>query len=416
MDGLIVVTFSWMFLYPVIAVLLVTTDLLTYAYDPLWRLGTIVLITVVSIYYLLRKKYTKRRNDFLENLSLQSGKVQDIEYFYTLFFSEKHKSSAITTYIEGIYGYDFGLKLESRIERFFKNIGLNSECQSGEIRFDEALYIVSDDSSVCEQLQINQELRKVIYDIFCCCQDQNIKVTNLQCFDGRIIVSAGYKSETNNEAVAASFAREIAVLLKKTIDLLPSRGSINDRMYREESSRIAYAILLVSLALIINGFMVLLMEKTRVGIFPRIIDYSSMVPMAVKTAILLTFILSIGLFYILRHSSRRVSTLLLVFTIGSFGLFLSSLAEIKDINIYLDTSKPQISNYKIIKKEAVWYPKHRTVYILHLADQNNPNNTFDEEVPYHLYSEANEGDNAFIYNRNGFLNYQWIEKIKIAKL
>lgn len=414
MDGLILVTFGWMFLYPLIGLLVVTTDLLVYANNPLWRIGIIVLITFLSIYYLLRKKYTKRQNDFLENFSLRSGKAQNIEYFYTYLFSEKHKTSAITTYIEGIYGYDFVLKLEGRFERFFKTIGLNNECQSGEIRFDDTVYIASDNPFICEQLQTNEALRKVIYDIFSCYQDQNIKVYYVQCFDGRIIVSAGSKSETATEAVAASFAYDVAVLLKKTIDLLPSKGSINDRMYREQSSRFAYVALLISFALIVNGSIGLIIDKTSVGILPRLVDYSSIVPVAAKTAILITFLFSIVFFYILRHSSRLVSTLLAVWTVGLLGLYLSSLVEIKDINIYLDSSKTQISNYKIVHKEKNWYPK-KTVYFLHLADQNNPNDVISERVSYDLFSEASEGDNALIYSRKGFLNYQWIEKIQIEK-
>lgn len=413
MNGLVVVFFGWIFLYPVISILLITTNTTSYLYDPFWRISGVLLITATSIRYVLQKKYTKRQNDFLEDLTLQSGNVNDINFFYTFIYSEKHKASVITTYIEGIYGYDFSLKLEGKIERFFKYIGLNSECQSGEIRLDDTLYIISDDSSLCSLLQTNQELRNVIVEIFSSYTNSNFKVSNLQCFDGRIIVSASSKSETDNETIASSFAREVAVLLKRTIDVLPSKGSINERMYREKSSQLSYTILLISFALIINGFMVLLMENTTVAILPHIIDYSAMVPMAIKTTIILTLILSIYIFYTLRHSSRLISTLFQVLIIGALGFFLSSLVEIKDINIHLDTSKPEIINYTLMEKEAIWHPKHGTNYIFHLIDQKDPTNILDEQVPHQLYLQTKKGETLHIYKREGLLGFPWIEKIII---
>lgn len=278
---------------------------------------------------------------------------------------------------------------------------------------DETLYIISDDSILCSLLQTNQELRNVIIEIFTCYSDLNFKVTNLQCFDGRIIVSATSKSETNNESLATSFTRKVAPLLKKTIDILPSNGSINERIYREKSSKISYTILLISFALIINGIMVLLIENTTVAILPHIIDYSAMVPMAFKVTIFLTLVLGIYIFYTLQHSSRLVSTLFQVLTISAFGLFLSLLVEIKDINTHFDISKPEIINYTLIEKEAIWYPKHGTNYIFHLSNMDNSNATLDEQVPYSLYLQAKQGDLVHLYKREGLLGFPWIEKIII---
>lgn len=413
MNGLILVMFSMMFLYPLMIFLLLATDLLKYMNDPFWRLGTITLITIVSIIFLIRKKYSQRKNDFLENVSLQSGKVNNIDYFYTYSYNEKHQNSVITTYIEGIYGYDFSFKLEGRAERFFKKIRLNRECQSGDTHFDNELYIFSDDPFVCEQLKVNDKLRKLVYEIFYKFKEQNIHVSNIKCFDGRIIVSASSKSEKNNETLAAQFARETAILLKETIDLLTSVDITNDRLYREKSSLVTQITLLISIGLIVNGYIGLIVQKTTVGIIPRLVETGSLIPLAIKSASFLVVIAAIMLFMILRNSSRRSLSILIVFTIGFFGSFLSALVEIKEVNMYFDTSKAEIRNYVIEDKEANWYPKHRTVYKLYLVTQNNPKSNFYGEVTYDIYSKAEKDKNVLIYFKKGFLNYQWIEKIEI---
>jgi hypothetical protein len=413
MNGLIVVMFSLMFLYPLMIFLLLATDLLHYMYNPFWRFGTITVITFITIVFLTRKKYSQRKNDFLEDFSLHSGKVNNIDYFYTYIYNEKHKNSVITTYIEGIYGYDFSFKLEGRLERFFKYIGLNRECQSDDAHFDEDLYISSDDSNVCKQLKENEKLRKFVYEIFYKFKEQNIHVSNIKCFDGRIIVSASSKSEKNNETLAAQFASEIAVLLKEITDLLMSMDTINDRVYREKSSLVTQITLLFSIGLIVNGYIGLMVQKTTVGIIPRLADTVSLTPLAIKLAAVMVLIASIGLFLILRNSSRRSLAILIALTIGFFGSFLSALVEIKEVNMYFDTSKAEIKNYVIQEKEANWYPKHRTVYKLYLTSKNHINDTFYGEVPYDIYAQAAKEKNVLIYYREGFLNYQWIEKIEI---
>lgn len=91
MNSLIVVTFGWMFLYPVISILLITTNTTSYLYDPFWRISGIVIITALSIRFILQKKYTKRQNDFLEDFTLQSGHVDKLDFFTHLYILKNTK-------------------------------------------------------------------------------------------------------------------------------------------------------------------------------------------------------------------------------------------------------------------------------------------------------------------------------------
>lgn len=404
----------FLLLFPAIYVLLLVTDLLAFVYSPILRISIITLISAMYLQYSFRKKYTKRKNDFLENMSLQSGKIDGTDYFYTSSHNDKAKLTTISTYIEGIYGFDFTLQFEGRFERFFKSLGLNTECQSGETRFDGTAYIVSDDQWLCTQLQTNHELRTLFYDIFWCYHDQNFKIIKIQCFDGRIVVTAKHHSETNEEALIHSFASKIASLLKQAIISIPSKESINDRMYREPSGSTAHIFRVVIFALMINGIVVLLTEMTTVKILPHLVKSYSIIPLSIQMTIVMVVAFLVIAFTALRNSSRFVPVALQILTLGSFGIFTSALVEVKEINTHFDTSIPQTYDSKIVSKEAIHHRKRGTTYILNLQPWNTLHETFELKVPYSIYSQANEGDDARIIQRDGFLGYPWIDKIKIT--
>ena len=81
--------------FPILYIFLLMTGTLAYFYNPFWRIGAIILMCSIYIWHGTHKKYTKRENDFLEDVSLRSGRVNGIEYFYTANHGKKRTS--ITT-------------------------------------------------------------------------------------------------------------------------------------------------------------------------------------------------------------------------------------------------------------------------------------------------------------------------------
>lgn len=400
-------------LYPALYVVLLVSGLLAYVYEPLLRIGVIICTVIIYLFYTFRKKYTKRQNDYLENLSLQSGKVEDTDYFYTTEHNQKANTTTINTYIEGVFGYDFSLKFEGKIDRFFKSLGLSSECQSGDTRFDETIYIVSDDTWLCSQLQTNDELRNLFYDIFWHYHEQNIQLMSLRGFDGRIIITANRDSKELDESLISDYARSVSVYLQKIALHLPSKGSIHDQMYREPTGYAAHVFSIIIFALLANGAIILFADMTTVQIMPQLVHSFSVVPLSIKITIVILMLFLMAVFFFLRKSSRLSPVATQIITLGTLGILLSSVAEIKEIDVQMDTSPSSIYESRITGKEAVHHRKRGTTYHLYFRPWEAGERVFDLIVPYSLYAKSNEGDLARIYQHEGYLGYPWIENIDI---
>jgi len=401
-------------LYPVLYFGLLVTGFLAYVYEPLLRIGVITGIALIYLFYSLRKKYTRRQNDYLEDLSHQSGRIEGNDYHYTSNYNHKAKLTTLNTYIEGVFGYDFLLKFEGKMDRFFKLIGLSTECQSGDSRFDETVYIVSDDAWLCSQLQTDEELRNLFYDIFWHYHEQKIQLTAIRCFDGRIMISALRRSEEEDEALVREYARSVAAYLQKIVLHLPSKGSIDERMYREPTGVIAHVFSIIVFALLANGAIVLFTDMmTTVKIMPHLIHAFSVIPLSIKTTLVVLVLLMLAAFFFLRRSSRLSPVSVRIMTLGTLGILLSSIVEIKEIDTSLDTSPATVYTSQVSGKEAVHHRKHGTTYHLYFRPWDMQQSSFDLVVPYSLYAKTNEGDFARIYQHRGYLGFPWIEKIQI---
>jgi hypothetical protein len=404
----------FLLLFPILYVILLVSDLLVIVYDPLLRISTITFIGTVYTFYSFRKNYTKRQNDYLENLSLLSAKIGETEYFYTTEHNQKANLTTITTYIEGIYGYDFSLKFEGQAERFFKSIGLSTECQSGDTRFDETVYIVSDDEWLCTQLKSTPEFRKLFLDIFWCCHDKDVNVRNIQCFDGRILITSRYSTKQQNEEFVREYTRSIASLLQQSLAFLPSKGTIKDKIYRESTGYIAHILHVFILALLANGAIIFFTDMTTVQIMPHLVHSLSIIPLTLKSTFIFIALLMITAFFFLYRSSRLAPVAIQILSLGLLGTFLTSLVEIKEINSRFDISEAQIYKSQITGKEAVHHRKSGTTYHLYFRPWEWQGSSFDLVVPYSLYTRSNEGDIARIYEHRGYLGYAWIENIEIT--
>lgn len=399
---------------PALYVVLLLTGSLAVVYGPWMRIAVITLISGIYLWFSFRKKYTKRQNDYLENLSLQSGKIEGTEYFYTVAHNQKAKRTTITTYIEGIYGYDFSLKFEGKIERFFKSMGLGTECQSGDTRFDETIYIVSDDEWLCSRLRNDSEIRTLLYDIFWCYYEHGIKVINLRCFDGRILITSQYPSDEQNDPFIRDYVRSVATLLQKAAIHFPSRGSIKDRMYREPSGYTAHIFNIVVLALLANGAIVVFVDMMAMQATPHLVNSFSVVPLSIAVTFAILVAMIWAAIVALRRSSRFSPVSAQIMTLGLLGIFLTSIVEIKEIDVRMDSSAANVYESRVVGKEAVHHRKRGTTYHLYFSPWNGRTSTYDLSVPHSLYVQATEGDIVRIHEHAGYLGYPWIETIEIT--
>lgn len=411
---------AWGFLFllaifPILYVFLLITGTLAYLYNPFWRISAIILICSAYFWYGTHKKYTKRQNDFLENLSLQSRRTNGIEYFYTA--NHAKKTTSITTWIEGIYGYDFSLKFEGKFERFFKALGFNAECQTGEKRFDEMVYIVSDDEWLCQELKYNEAFRKTLYDIFWCYDEHNFDIMTIACFDGRLLVTAVLKYEEEieglDESLVNSFTKELVPLMQTTISHLPSKQTIDEKLYREKTNSIAFGFYVLIVALLINGLSVLVLDMQSILLFPKLVGSFSIIPLSIKVTVIILIILCILAFVLLRKSSRFAPFMFVLLTTGLLGIFTTTLVEVREINYIMDAYPDKVVVTQILKKEKKG--SRHTKYYLDVQDWTNPREIYSIRVDLGLYNQFAVGNRVKIVHKKGFLGFPWIKHIEISQ-
>lgn len=410
---------AWSFLFllaifPILYIFLLMTGTLAYLYNPFFRISAIILICSTYFWYGTHKRYTKRENDFLEDLSLKSGRTQGIEYFYTA--NHKEKTTSITTWIEGIYGYDFTLKFEGKFERFFKVLGFTAECQTGEKRFDEMVYIVSDDEWLCQELKHNETLRKSLYDIFWCYDEHNFDIKMITCFDGRLLVTAVLKYEEKveslDESLANSFTKALVPLMQATISHLPSKQTIDEKLYREKTNSIAFGFYVVIVALLMNGLAILFLDMQGLVLFPQLVDSFSIIPLSIEVTVIILIILLILGFLLLRKSSRFAPFMFVLLTSGLLGAFATTLVEVREVNYMMDTYSEKVVVTQILKKEKKG--SRHTKYYLDVQDWTHSNKTYSIRVNLSLYNQFAVGNRINIIYKKGFLGFPCIERIEIS--
>lgn len=384
-----------------------------YMYIPPLRIALILMIAGIYLWFsTFRKKYSDRHNGYFEDINLMSGMIEGTTYYYTLGHNKDDSVVSISVSIENIYGYDFSLKFETPFERFFKSLGLSTECQSGDSRFDETIYIISDDEWLCNELSNNNSLREVLYSLFWSHHEKRIKIEKIECFDGRFLLKTKNITGTLTDDQAKGLFKTIVPLMKQAIEHLPSKATPHDPIYREHSGKIAFVFHTLIVALIVNGGMMLYFEHNSYLAFPQLSDSYSVLPMGIAVTIIsLATIIAIVYKY-LRQSSRFSPVLFELFTLGSLGLFLSALVEIKEVNVYLDTSDATTFASSITSKEMHSERKRSTTYFLNLYGWNNQPMQHRIQIDSTLYHQYNENDHITVYLHKGLLGYPWIEKIE----
>jgi hypothetical protein len=379
-----------------------------YLYMPEYRITIIFVTTLLYIWFgLFRKKYTKR-HEWLDHLSLQKNTYNGTTYFSQINKDKDETISSLELSIEDIYGYDFSFKFEGKFERFFKLLGLSTECQSGNKKFDESIYIISDDPKVCQKLKANDKLRESLYKLFWSYYDQGIKVKKVECFDGRLLVDAKNKNNTLTDQEATKYFQASIELMQDILDKFPSIEQADDNIYREESGKIAFILRVVTGALLFNGGLVLFFDLAHLKPLPQLVEPFSIIGLSLIITIFVLLFFMLITYWYLRKSSRFSPVLLEMFTFGALAIFCTSLVEVKEINMLFDNSQPTNYKVKVINKEMHRGHRGRTRYYVKISGWRGLsqqkiaiNSTLYRQVFANMMIEVQE--------HKGLLGYSWID-------
>ncbi|MGB0283347.1 MAG: hypothetical protein ACPGAE_14340, partial [Neptuniibacter sp.] len=122
------------------------------------------------------------------------GSYKELQYKYKILTS-KHKNKGFLLGVEGANGYDYTFKKEGWFDRLCKSLGLIVEHQVGNDKFDELVFIVSDNNQLHRQLSQNPAISQLVLEIFGAVDNYTFYVEQIRHNSGRIWVKFGSHSE-----------------------------------------------------------------------------------------------------------------------------------------------------------------------------------------------------------------------------
>lgn len=350
-----------------------------------------------SIYFFLRRL----KSNWAGTKSYSASTAYDFAIV-----SHKKKVRAVFVGVSVPDTAHFSFKPERWYDRLFKWVGLSVEYQVGDAHFDRRVYIVSDDAALTAQLRANTYLRDDILGFFRFAQLSNWKVAEIACLGGRLWVR--YKPPRNTEDVPSGLITGTVPILETTrthlgIALAPSPRVRDPFVYR------AAVLLGISSALAINGGLHLM--RLHIGTIPLILDTAALRTFALLCGGVITAILSLGVVVFLARSARAHIVLFEIITIGFFGAFATSLAEIRDLNMELDRSSATVYETVVVEKRVSRSRRSGSTYYVTLAAWGDEVMGREVKVSSTLFDRLPIQGRVALRQRPGYLGLRWVEHI-----
>jgi len=382
-------------------------EFLVFFYEPITRLSVIAIFITLFILYQLKKHHTEQKYDYLKDLSITQAKINAKEYFYNLSLDSKNDKIILNMYINGVYGYDFLLKFEKKLEKKLKFFKLIHECQSGDKQFDNEIFIVSDDKVVCDSLKKEKKLRETTFNLFWLYKNDDFNIKFIKYFDGRLTLYAQKKQiiEDDTEQKTKQIIEKSVIALHDMLPYLPKRAQKDAPIYREKTGKYIFILWGVLHLFFLNGLIKIILDSTSIFMLPNLVNETELLLPSLYISLGLLFIYLILVTKIFYKSTRLAMSIFIGITYGMAGFYLSALTGLKELNIYLDNSKPIIRHEQVVNIRESYGRRHTSFHItFSKLDEIKTNGSF--------YKRFKISDRVNIYEKSGYLNMAWIYKIE----
>lgn len=323
--------------------------------------------------------------------------------------SNKDEVKKVFVGIDSVSNYDYAFKKEHSVDNFFKKIGLSNEYQTGNLEFDNNIYIISDDNYLHSQLSSNEKIINIILQIFSLNGTYNCKIKEIRNNSGQLWIEFKTIEKFNKNIIPTISSKFVPLLSQLSKELINTTNNDVKVQLRDPFIIKASIILATSSGLAINGFYHL------IGLYyvnlPFTIDTEQLLIDSILVGSGIIFILISFALFFLKRSSRTHLILIELLLIGYFGAISTSYVELRNLNIELSQSTSDIYKTKVIDKTISKNRKSSDTYYLHVKNWNNSNEIVKIKVSLSTYDKFSKNQYINIYQKNGYLNYRWIEQI-----
>jgi hypothetical protein len=266
----------------------------------LWLLSAIVLLAPMLLFWVFHSQ-----DEWLGNVAQldceASGDVDNTGW-----------TRGLTVGMAAGAGVDFEVRRENLFDEIAKWLRVSNEVSVGHTRFDERLYVVSDDPYVHDGLRFDPELPAALLAVFDAPYDSRVhRVRRVICRGGkvRVVLKTGMR-----ESESANVIAQVAAVLRPLARRLHAAGAAPRR---DPVRRAAIAAESISVGLLVHG----LLFGVLAGVVSDPDQWHRGGPLGLVLAATL-----VGASYVrLRGTSRLHTTLLMVGLVGVPGALASGL-------------------------------------------------------------------------------------------
>lgn len=333
-----------------------------------------------------------------------------VKYYFKL-DSHNGKTTSIKLGLDTTQGFDFTFKRESSLDRFFKHVGISKEHQIGNSKFDDLIYVVSDDELLHQQISTDQNLVKDVIKLFSFSDGGLDKVKELRCSSGRLWITYSTPSGFDKQDTAP-LARAVLPRLVAIADCLKVADYRGSAKGKDPFLFKAAVILAISSGLFFNGALQtyrILMDE-----FPFVVDVDLLRMDTIFATVLIASILIFITWRILGRSARTHLVLIELIFVGCIGTGLTVNAQLRELNMEMDDST--LMEYVVTTHDKQISGSGRSNrYYLYVDDWTTKDRIARKKirVPNSLYHSVNIDEKVLIEQRAGYLKYRWVSNVTV---
>jgi hypothetical protein len=306
--------------------------------------------------------------------------------------------------------FRFTLKPEGGFDQFSKAVGLTKECQTGDAKFDDAIYVLSDDLALHRMLQLDAKLRANILRLVAACEGGG-RLREINAHNGRLWVVV--KPSSNDQDEAERTGQLIVPALHHLAGDFAT-GTAAPGIGRDRFPFRAACMLAISTGLAINAFVDVLHMSA--GLFPFMLDTSAPYGLALAIGLGTVFLLIVSALAWMGRSSRAHLVLIELILIGTIGATVTAYSELRDFNIELDHAPSTVIEASVqrLYTTVSHHKGHTTTHcMVELLGWPTPTARAAREIDCGVHARLMPGQPVGVEQHPGALGWPWVSAFRI---
>lgn len=321
-------------------------------------------------------------------------------------FQVQRKSDALgQTVVVGLAApaaIEFQMRPEHEFDHASQRFGLVDEVQTGDSRFDELIYVISDHLQLRAALQAQPALREAVLNLHAAVAAAGWSLKELRVVELRLYLRATHEDTEAASPDTAAWARQLESLRQ----LLPTASG--DARFDRKSTR-AHVLLTLCSALLVTG--IVSMFGLYLSKFPRLVDSVGLRNTSIVCALIAALLLAALSWAWLKRSSRTHYVLAELLSIGLIVVWMWSFIGLRELNIRGPQANAIVVERAVADRFVKQGRRSLKYFLRFAAEPRHGLPELDMAVSEKAWEQASNGDCHGFRLYPGALGWPWLDRI-----